>query len=251
MLPWLLLLVAAKPLLSFRWPPTQWSGTLLRWLWFTVDDIAFFLPFLLFAGGVAMRNHLGYSRRAMRAAALLGIAGSLVSYSLGAWVVPLIQHRDSAGFGPETADAREFGPQTPTGVLRNLRFVKENPPDGYTLSVDEPRRFPPDVLLWTLHLPAMVATFALINVFIGLLAAELTVDLQRGRRRNALLAISVLGAVAFQALQVLAAPTRYVTSREIPADMEFMSGILTAWISLAVPLAECLLLLYFVRGRRY
>ena len=250
-LPWCLLLVAARPLLTFQWPPPHWSDTLLQWLWFTVYDIAFFLSFLVFAGGVALRTQLGYSRRAMRAAVMLGIASSLLSYSLSAWTLPLIEHRELASFGAETADAREFGPRTPTGVLRNLRFVKGNPPDNYTLSVDEPRRFPPDLLLWELHLPAMVATFAFINVFLGLLAAELTIGLQRGRRRNALLAIGILGAIAFQVIQVLAAPTRSVSSREIPADMELMSGVVAAWIPLAFPVTVCVLLLHFVRSRRY
>ena len=83
-LPWLLLFVVAGPLASLRWPPFEWSGGLLRWLSFVLDDTAFVLPFLVFAGGVALRDTLGYSRQVIRAVVLVGVVASAGCYLLAA-----------------------------------------------------------------------------------------------------------------------------------------------------------------------
>ncbi|MDE2783588.1 MAG: hypothetical protein OXK77_11580 [Gemmatimonadota bacterium] len=245
-LPWCLLFVIAKPLLSLRWPPPEWSGTLLQWSWFALGDGAFVLPFLAFAVGVTLKDLLGYSRRAFRSGLVIGIAMSALSYSLAAWAVPMVHHRHLVSMGAETADVRRFGPRTPTGILENLRFVQENPPSGYTLEASSPERFPPNVLGWQLHLPVAVAVFGLVNVFLGMLSAELTVDLRRGRRRNALLVLGLVIAVAFQGSQVVAAPIGHFIG-----SGGLRSGILAAWLPLSVPLAGCLLLPYFIRSRRY
>lgn len=246
MLLWWLALVAAKPLLNFRWPPFEWSGGLLRFLWATVDDTGFVLPFLVFAGAVALRNKCGFTRRVLRAALVLGIATGAVSYVLTAWVAPTIHDRDLALSGPEAADIRRFGPRTPVGILRNLRFVEANPPSEYSLRVAEPERFPPNVLRWGLHLPATSALFAVINALLGVLAADLTVGLRRGNRRNARLAIGFIAGIAFLGIQRLAEPTGpFLLSGEL------RSGVLAAWIPLVLPVVGCFLLLYLVRSRRY
>lgn len=246
MLLWWLALVAAKPLLSFRWPPFEWSGGLVRFLRTIIDDTGFVLPFLVFAGAVALRNTCGFSGRVLRATAVLGVATSAVSYALAAWVAPTIHDRELALSGPEAADVRRFGPRTPAGVLRNLRFVEANPPSQYSLRVAEPERFPPNVLRWELHLSATVALFAVINALLGLLAADLTVDLRRGNRRNARLAIGLMSGIAFLGIVLLTEPTGlFLLSGEL------RSGILAAWVPLLLPTAGCLLLVYLVRSRRY
>ena len=245
-LPWCLLFAAAKPLLSLGWPPPEWSTVFLQWLWFAVDDTSFVLPFAAFAGGVALKSTLGYSRRAFRAAVAVGVVTSSVSYSLGAWVAPTIEHSDLARFGAATADVRKFGPRTPVGVLRNLRSVEANPPDEYSLQAGAPERIPPNILRWELYLPASLAVFGLINVLLGVLAAELTVDLKRGQRRNALLAMGILGGAAFHVLQLLGAPTEpFLQSGSL------RSGIAAAWAPLLLPFVESLLLVYLIRDRRY
>ena len=141
-LPWLLLFVAARPLSSFRWPPFEWSGGLLHWLSFVLDDTAFVLPFLVFTGGVALRDTLGYSRQVIRAVVFWGVVASTVCYLLAAWAAPAVEHRVLTRLGSETETARQFGARTPVGVLRNLRFVEANPPDEYSLRVSSPHRFP-------------------------------------------------------------------------------------------------------------
>ncbi len=245
-LPWLLLFVAARPLSSFRWPPFEWSGGLLRWLSFVLDDTAFVLPFLVFAGGVALRDTLGYSRQVIRAVVLLGVVASTGCYLLAAWAAPAVEHQVLVRLGAETETARQFGARTPVGVLRNLRFVEANPPDEYSLRVSSPHRFPPNVLRWELHLPPAMAVLGFINVVLGVIAAQLTIDLKRGRRRNARLAIGLLGAIAFLAFQRFAAPTEAFLQSGV-----LRSGIVAAWAPLSFPLAEGLLLIYLVRGRRW
>lgn len=245
-LPWCLLFVAAKPLLGLRWLPPEWSGSFLRWLWFATSDIAFILPFLAFAGGVALKDTLGYSRRVIRAGLVFGIVVGTLCYSLGAWVAPVVDHLNLAGVAAKTADARSFGPRTPRGILDNLRFVEANPPDEYSLRLGNPERSPPNILRWELHLPLAIAVFGLVNVFLGVLSAELTIDLKRGRRRNALMAIGLAVAILFQGFQVVIAPIAPFT-----AAGTLRSGTLAAWLPLVGPLAGCVLLTYLVRSRRY
>ena len=246
LLPWCLLFAVVKPLLSLRWPPFEWSGGWIRWLWIATDDIAFVLPFILFAAGVALKKQMGYSRRTIRAAVTVGIVMSATSYFLAAWGAPAIQHRALARVGSETADARRFGARTPIGILRNLRFAEANPSRELSLRVSDPRQFPPNVLRWELHFPVAMAVFGLTNVFLGVLAAELTVDLKRGRRRNARLAIGLFGGAAFFALHLLASPME-----PFLRTGALRSGVGAAWAPLLLPFGECLLLVHLLRIRRY
>jgi len=245
-LPWCVLFVAAWQLLPPHWPPYAWSGSFLRWLYFTLNDLSLGLPFALFAAGVTVARRLGHSRRALRATAMVGIAVGSISYLMDAWAVPIVQDMRIEALGADSDHNRRFGARTPAGILRNLRFVEANPPGEYSLRISEAERFPPNILRWHLHYPIAMAIFALVNVFLGLLAAELTVDLKRGARRTALLAFGVLGGIAFFAALVLSAPTEPFLSRG-----EFRSGVLTAWLPLSVPLAEGLVLVYLTRSRRY
>ena len=245
-LPWCVLFVAAAPLLRFRWPPYEWSGSFLRWVNITLSDLALVFPFALFAAGVGLARKLGHSRPALRLALVAGLALGSVTYVTDAWLSPMVSHQYYASLGSATEDTRQFGAWTPVGMLRNLRFVEENPPDQYSLSIDSPERQPPNILHWRLHAPLSMAVFGLVNVFLGLLASELTVDLKRGARRTALLAIGVLGGIAFFLALGLSSPIQ-----PFLRSGEFRSGVLTAWLPLSVPLAEGLVLVYLTRSRRY
>ena len=125
---------------------------------------------------------------------------------LAGWIEPAIHHRYLVSTGSEAAARTQFGPQTPAGLLRNLRFLEENPPQEYSLSVDAPDQLPPNVLWWVLHRPGALAVFGLVNVLLGVLTAQLTADLRRRSRRNARVAIGVLGAIAFFASMGFASP---------------------------------------------
>ena len=244
MLPWLLLLVVGNLLLV--WPPLEGDATLARWLWMFTHQVAFVLPFLLFAAGVTLWRKLGYSRRVVRVGAVVGVAVVAASYLLGSWLAPEMEDRNLARVGAETEDTRRFGPETPVGVLRNLRFVEANPPAEYSLRSSTPDRFPPNVLRWALHSPVALAVFGLFNVILGVLSAELTVVLAPGSRRNARIMIGVLGGTAFYACYVLAGPVE-----PFLRDGTMRSGVAAAWVPLLLPVAGCLVLGYLVRRRRY
>ena len=244
--PWLLLLVISRVILIQVWPPPVAPSLLPRWVPLFVVDIALALPFLLFAVGLALGRVLGHSGRAIRVALLAGVAVSILSYSLDAWVAPEIEDRILATRGAETIDARRFGSQTPVGLLRNLEFVQTNPPPRYSLRTSSPEEFPPNVLLWHLHQPLAFAVFGIANVLLGLLASELTVDLSNRVRRNVRLAIGVGGAIAFLACVAAASPVG-----SFLRDGTMRSGIATAWLPLLIPLIEGLVLQHLVRIRRY
>lgn len=244
MLPWLLLLIIGN--LFLIWPPLRGEATLLRWIWMFTFHTAFVLPFLLFAAGLALWRKLGYSRRVFRVGALVGVSVVLVSYLLGSWLAPELDDRSLARLGPEMEDTRRFGPQTPVGLARNLRFVEANPPAEYGLRADTPHLVPPNVLRWELHWPVAMAVFGLLNVILGVLSAELTVVLARGRRRTARVMIGVLGGMAFYACFVMAGPVE-----PFLRDGTMRSGVAAAWVPLLLPAAECIILGYLVRRRRY
>lgn len=244
MWPWCLLFIVGKPLLELRQPPYEWSVSSLRWMWGVTEDAALALPFLIFAGGVALVRVLGHSRRLVRTAVTVGISAGALSYALGAWAVPEVHSRFLAALDPETVDLQRFGPRTPTGILQNLRFVEANPPEEYTLKVEASHRFPPNVLRWELHRPPAVAVFAVVNVLLGVLAATLTLDLSRRAQRNARLAIGVFGGIAFFACLAAASPVG-----PFLRDGTMRSGVLGAWAPLVFPLVQAGVLVYLVRRR--
>ncbi len=208
-----------------------------------LGDLGVFLPFLLFAGGCALLGVLGLSRRLARVAIGVGILSAIVSYASSALVAPVLAHRALADAG--IVETRSFSPRTPIAIVRNLRFVRDNPPAEYSLSVNTPDRRPPPVLEWQLHRPASIAVFGVINLLLGILAAEATLKMNRPRRWNSRLAIGVAGAVAFYLLQEMGSPIQSFL-RGDPMG----SGVLAAWGPLALPLAEVLVLGYLVWRQR-
>jgi len=241
-----LLFVAVRPivLVYLGSPPSELAQPFLFWLLLATADLALILPFALFPAGVVLARKLGRSRRLFRAAATVGILMSVASYVLGAWVKPVMEDR---WLGPiEELAALGFTPATPLATARLLRLVEANHPEEYSLRIDAPRQWPPNVLRWELHTPVAWAAFGLINVLLGTLTAALTADLTRGRRRNACLGIGFVGAVAFLACVYGAAPA-----------LAFLRGgtmlpaIVAAWGPLAVPAAGALLLGVLVRRRMY
>ena len=244
MLPWYLLLVVGRLLLL--WPPFEEDASFVRWLWLFANDTALVLPFLLFAAGVALARKLGYSRRLLRASAVVGISVVAASYGLGAWLAPELDDRYLTSLGADTQDMRQFAPRTPVEIVRNIRFVEAFPPEEYALRASTPDRFPPNVLRWELHVPVAFAAFGLINLLIGVRSAELTARLTRGGRRNARVAIGVLGGMAFFGCHILAGP-----AEPFLRDGTMRSGVAAAWIPLALPAAEAVMLGFLVRARRY
>ena len=141
---------------------------------------------------MVLARKLGRSRRLLRAAVTVGILVGAVSYVLGAWVRPVMEE----GWLREREALVELGfaLRTPVAIARHLRFVEANPRKstncGVILRING-RRIPfvgncmPLWCWWSL---------GLLNVLLGVLAAELTVDLTRGRRRNTCVGLGLVGA---------------------------------------------------------
>lgn len=244
-LPWLLLLVFLRPFLTPEWPPYEWTGSLSRWFAGVAGDVGLFLPFLLFSAGTALARVVGLSRRLVGIAVVFGIFSASLAYGCSAVLTPMLVHRSLAEQLPDIEEVQPFGPDTPTGLVRNLIFVEQNPPTEFSLGSDLRRHRPPEVLHWELNRPIALAVFGIINLFLGMLAAEATVGLNRPVQWNARLAIGVLGAIAFFVLQEMGSPIQSFL-RGDPMG----SGVLAAWGPLALPLAEVLVLGYLVRRRR-
>ena len=244
-LPWLALLVLVRPLATPEWPPFGWSGSLSRWVAGVFGDVGFFVPFLLFAGGSALVRVVGLSRRLVRIAVVVGIFSGVLAYGCTAIFMPTLVHRTLAERLPDIEEVLPFGPDTPAGLVRNLRFVEQNPPTEFSLSTNQSQNRPPEVLLWELHRPIALAVFGIINLFLGALAAEATVRMDRPGQWNTRLAIGVAGAIVFYLLQEMGSPIQSFL-RGDPMG----SGALAAWGPMALPVAEALLFGYLVWKRR-
>ena len=244
-LPWLFLFVLVRPLLAPGWPPFEWMGSIGRWAASAIGDFGLFLPFLLFAAGSALVRVLGLSWRLVRVAATVAVVLSSLAYSCYAVLAPIVVHRSQAEEIRGFEERHRFGPYTPVGLVRNLRFVQTNPPTDHSLGTDELRRRPPNVLLWELHRPITMAVFGIVNVLLGILATEATARMNRPAQWNARLGIGVAGAIAFYALMEMMSPVHSALRGDpIP------SGILRAWTPLLLPVTEALLLGFLVWSRR-
>ena len=158
MLPFVLF-VAVRHLLGLLWPPNPLASSFLWWVVAATADIAFILPFTLFGVGVVMARKLGRSRRLLRAAAMGGILVGAVSYVLGAWVIPVMTDR---WLGESEALVElGFTPQTPVAIARHLRFVEASPPEEYSLWVESPHQWPPNIIRRRLHAPVAMVAFGL------------------------------------------------------------------------------------------
>lgn len=245
MAPLYLLWLAFRIWLLLRWPFHERVESAFWWLWVATSDLSRILPFLLFAAGVALAEVKGSPARLYRIALVVGIALGGLSYSLGAWAAPELEDRHLARMEIDVGEMRRFGTATPPAILRNLRFVRARPPEEYNLDVGAPHQTPPNVLEWRLHSPVALAVFGVINVFLGILSAQLTAGRRRAVRRNVRLTIGVFGGLLFFACIALGSPIQPFLD-----DGTLRSGILGAWVPLGLPLTEFLVLFYMVRGRK-
>lgn len=204
------------------------SRSIMDWLGTVARDLGYLLPFAAFATGVHLHDVFG--RRSVADALRAGFVAGGAAYLLTAIAEPLAEHAALVEDGTGASVSRPFGPDTPAGLLRNIRYVEENPPaDGnYSLSVDHVERSPPEWLRVLLHTPMLFAAFAVVNTVTGLWVGQLTSGLPPPVRRNTRLGTALLGGVAFFVLVAWA--TLY--SRDWTAT----SGVLATWSPLALPL---------------
>lgn len=215
--------------------PQPWSGQM--WLGQVTGLAGFILPFAAFAGGAAIRAGR-LDRRGTVIAALAGFVIGLAGYASAEVVSPLADYAALAG-DPDVAEMRPFGPRTPAGTLRQLSFIEANPPQAYR--VGDPARTPPNRVLLLFHVPIAFVVFAVLNCILGHYVARLTDALRAPSRRNVRLATGLAGGLAFFGAAFLAGhPGR---------DWVAVSGVAAAWLPLAVPLVEALVLATIIRHR--
>lgn len=195
------------------------------------------LPFAAFAGGAASGRARG---SAFGAALASGLGLGFATYLLLAFAHPLLQHSYEvrAGWVSPTL-GQQFGARTPAGILRNLRYVEANPPAEYTMRIERPEAHYPSRLRLALNLPAALGVLALVNVLVGSLAASATWTLAPRTGRRVRAAVGFAGGLAyFGAFLAASSPDR---------DWSTASGVVTAWIPLAIPVVEAFLLAMVAR----
>ena len=213
--------------------PRPWSTW--HWLSYVSGVAGLIIPFAAFAGGIALARQ---RRHRIRVTWVAGLLTAITAYALSEFVSPLA---DFAAYAPngEVVETHPFGPRTPLGRLRQLSFAEANPPREYTLG--DPARTPPNRVRLLLHLPLAMGAFALLNTLLGLLTADLTRALPPPARRNARFAVGLAGGLAyFVALYFACHPDR---------DWLNVSGVLAAWLPLAVPLVQAVVLTAVIRHR--
>lgn len=195
------------------------------------------IPFTTFVFGVATVCRVRGT--CLRTAVILGIAAGALSYGALAYVHPILEFRHDVESGADELRRFPFGPRTPAGILRNRAAVLADPPAQYSFSTELPLAQPPNLLTQFLFLPLVLGTFAVLNALLGLLTGELTQDLPPPRRRNARWAVGLFGGIAFFVALDL-------SESWVRSSIE-VSGVLAAWLPLALPLAEALLLVWLIR----
>jgi hypothetical protein len=195
------------------------------------------LPYASFAGGMA-----DWASLPPRGVMLRGFLLAALAYGLVAYASPTGEYRVRAAADADLAAEFPLGPRTP-GALRGLRStIESNPPETYNFSIERPLERPPNWLTYLLHSVVAIAAFAVFGALLGQQSGALTSGLSPPARRNARWALGLLSAVAFFLAE--AAGGEWV--RADPSN----SGILGAWIPLAVPLLELALLTTVNRRRR-
>lgn len=215
--------------------PQPWSGQM--WVAQVTGLAGFVLPFAAFAGGVAIRGRRLFPE-GIAIAALAGLVVGLAGYASAELVSPLADYAALAD-DADVAEIRPFGPRTPAGRLRQLSSLESSPPEAYR--VGDPARTPPNRVLLLFHVPIALVAFAMLNSVLGHLVSRLTCTLRAPSRRNVRLATGLAGGLAFFGAAFVAGhPGR---------DWVAVSGIAAAWLPLAVPLVEALVLVTIIRQR--
>ena len=210
------------------------------WVEFLTSYVGAVLPFAAVAGGLSLARSPG---RQGRAPAVTGLMVGVATYLVAALAMPLAEYAswmwgDGHWYGT-TVEA--FGIQTPDGILRNLKYVLENPPSEYSLSAEHPDRAYPNRLLLFLHLPMATAAVALLNTFVGLLLGRATGSMSVRAQRRTRWSVGLVGAAVLVAAIILAqGPNR---------DWANVSGIVAAWTPVLVPVCELAVLAWVVRRR--
>lgn len=213
---------------------TVWKAGFIFAAWLGV-----LLPFAAFAGG------LGAGRRPDLSALFLSAAGvAAISFILLGFIAPRLEYEVEREMGLDLASRYPTGPTTIGGLARLRGHVIFEPPASVSFSPERPFQIPANWYTYLIHSSIVLALFAILNAFIGALAAFLTSGLSPPGRRNARWAIGLASGAAFFMMEsiggdwVRASPTN--------------SGVFGAWAPVLLPIFELvllLLLLFRAKGR--
>lgn len=199
--------------------------------------VGLFLPFTAFAGGVAVQRF-----RTPRFVVSRALVLSVAAYGLLAYAVPVLDYHWEARQGLDVETRDPWGPTTPTALLDQRTHVLANPPERYSLRVDEPYRRPPSYLLYQVHALVVHSLFAVFSALLGFRVAQLTSGLPFLTRRNARWSLGLVVALTFF-LPVM------VAGGWVREDWT-RPGIPAAWGPLLVPMLELGGLSLWVRMRQ-
>ena len=154
--------------------------------------VGLFLPFTAFAGGVAVQRF-----RTPRFVVSRALVLSVAAYGLLAYAVPVLDYHREAREGLDVEARDPWGPTAPTALLAQRTHVLANPPERYSLRVDEPYRRPPSYLLYQVHALVVHSLFAVFSALLGFRVAQLTSGLSFLTRRNARWSLGLVVALTF------------------------------------------------------
>lgn len=215
--------------------PPMAVGIALEYSWRFVQAVPLALPFSVLVGAAILARTP--ARRARSALVLLALAASL-TFAAGAVVAPRLEYVIATRRAPtDVASRYPFGPDTPANLARLAAFVREHPPEEYSLSTDHPTRTPPNWLDYLRQMPGVLAVLAVLNGLLGWLVA-CRLRARSGRYVRWLLWTGGLAAaVGFMALQGVAGAM-------VRGDLATSGGLL-AW----APLLPWVAAIAFASGR--
>lgn len=233
--------VAAAGLLLIQRFAGAAPGPGATWFWLELvsQDVARTIPFAAVAAGLRLAACRG---RRIRAATVAGLVLGAAAFVMAGLVTPLLEYAGFVHGSRYGADIGMFGIQTPGGILRNLEYVRANPPAEYSLSVAHPDRAYPSRLEVAFHYPFVAAAVALLHTFVGLLLGKATLGMRSRARRLTRWSAALTATLALtMAVWVAQGPNR---------DWENVSGVVAAWTPVSVPVGTLLMLVLLAAGRR-
>ncbi|MDP2858793.1 MAG: hypothetical protein Q8P50_12560 [Bacillota bacterium] len=205
--------------------------------WLAARAAAIALPFSVMFGAATLRaTHR--TRLIWATAALAGTA--CLTYLIAAQFAPALEYEVRAHQAPEAVhDRLPFGPDTPSNLTRQRDYVLENPPERYSLSVEDPLSIPPNWLDYRIQVPGVLAALTLLN---GLLAWAVACRIRSRPRRQFVWLLWTLGLASAVTFFSVESSAGRAGRRDLSAPGTLYAG---------APLLIWVLALVLVRPRRH
>lgn len=232
---WLAILLAVPVVAQLiGGPPPPGGWTPWKVLFLLSGWTGFFLPFAIFAGGLAGVRTLPPGRFLMASGGV-----SLLCLILLGFAQPRLEYRINRDQGEALVRKRyPSGPPTLGGLLELRARIREAPPGPVSFSVEAPLMAPENWVTHRIHLPLMTGVLAILMAVLGALSGTVTSGIPPPWRLLVRWAVGLGFSVL--SFSFLAAAGDWVRGDPSP------SGVLAAWVPILPPLLGiglCLLLL--------